>query len=108
MAKIGTWKQRAIAKVTSSTDPLAELEELLKVEVKIYSDSYLDLPIDTDPTTLTADALDFLMASIPGWVPQEGHLEVWLIEVLARMEAETRDVASRVPVSIFGSSASHC
>src|SRR4051794_13291250 len=41
------------------------------------------------------------MASIPGWRPQEGHLEVWLIEVLARMEAETRDVASRVPVSIF-------
>jgi uncharacterized phage protein gp47/JayE len=63
--------------------------------------SYINLPITTDPDELSADALDFLMQAIPGWQPQEGHLEVWLIEVLARMEAETRDVASRVPVSIF-------
>jgi uncharacterized phage protein gp47/JayE len=63
--------------------------------------TYIDLPITTDPDELSADALDFLMQTIPGWTPQEGHLEVWMIEVLARMETETRDVASRVPVSIF-------
>jgi hypothetical protein len=63
--------------------------------------TYIELPITTDPDELTAIALDFLMQAIPGWTPQEGHLEVWMIEVLARMEAETRDVASRVPVSIF-------
>jgi Baseplate J-like protein len=63
--------------------------------------TYIDLPITTDPDELSADALDFLMEAIPGWKPQEGHLEVWLIEVLARMEAETRDVASRIPTSIF-------
>jgi hypothetical protein len=63
--------------------------------------SYIEFPITTDPDELSAAAFDELMSSIPGWTPQEGHLEVWLIEVLARMEAETRDVASRVPVSIF-------
>src|SRR5215218_2622556 len=63
--------------------------------------TYIDLPITNDPDELTADALDFLMQAIPGWTPQEGHLEVWLLEVFARIEAETRDVASRVPRSIF-------
>jgi uncharacterized phage protein gp47/JayE len=63
--------------------------------------NYIDLPITTDADDLSADALDLLIQAIPGWTPQEGHLEVWLIEVLARMEAETRDVASRIPTSIF-------
>jgi uncharacterized phage protein gp47/JayE len=63
--------------------------------------SYIELPIETDPDALTADALDFLMQAIPGWIPQEGHLEVWMLEVFARIEAETRDVATRVPRSIF-------
>jgi Baseplate J-like protein len=63
--------------------------------------SYIDFPIETDPEVLTADALDQLMSAISGWVPQEGHLEVWVLEVISRINAETRDVASRVPVSIF-------
>jgi Baseplate J-like protein len=63
--------------------------------------TYIELPITTDPDVLSASAFDELMAAIPGWRPQEGHLEVWLIEVLARMEAETRDVASRIPPTIF-------
>lgn len=63
--------------------------------------SYIELPIETDANDLAADALDFLMAAMPSFVPQEGHLEVWLIEAFARMQAETRDVASRVSPSIF-------
>lgn len=62
---------------------------------------YIDVPIETNPDTLTAAALAELMAAIPGWVPREGHLEVALIEVLGRMTAEAADVASRVPRSIF-------
>lgn len=63
--------------------------------------SYIDAPLDTDPDALAEQALTSLMASIPGWTPREGHLEVWVIEVMARMVAEARDVASRVPRSIF-------
>ena len=63
--------------------------------------AYIDVPITTDPDELTAEALDYLAANIPGWQVKEGHLVAWLIEVLARINAETRDVASRVPRSIF-------
>lgn len=62
---------------------------------------YIEPPLETDANELSADALDYLVDNLTGWVPQEGHLEVWLIEVLARMVAEARDVASRVPTSIF-------
>ena len=63
--------------------------------------SYIELPLETSSDDLAADAIDYLMAAIPGFVPQEGHLEIWLIEAFARMQAETRDVASRVAPSIF-------
>lgn len=62
---------------------------------------YITYPITTDPDEIAAIALDFLTANLPGWIPQEGHLEVWMIEAIARMVAEARDVASRVPTSIF-------
>lgn len=62
---------------------------------------YIEAPVVTDPDQLTARALDFLTANVPGFVPRDGHLEVWLIMALARMVAENRDVASRVPRSIF-------
>lgn len=62
---------------------------------------YIDPPLETDPGELAADALDYMTANIPGYVPYEGQLDVWLINALARMVAEARDVASRVPTSIF-------
>lgn len=62
---------------------------------------YIEPPLETDPDELADEALDYLIANIPGFVPQEGHLEVWLITALARMVAEARDVASAVPTSIF-------
>lgn len=62
---------------------------------------YIGIPLETDSDKLTAQALGTLIENIPGYVPQEGHLEVWIIEVVARMVAEARDVASAVPTSIF-------
>lgn len=62
---------------------------------------YIGIPIETDPDVLSADALDALVARYPGFSPKEAHLEVWVTEVCARMNAETRDVARLVPDSIF-------
>lgn len=62
---------------------------------------YIEPPIETDAEELATDALDYLTANIPGFVPQDGHLEVFWITALARIVAEARDVASRVPTSIF-------
>jgi uncharacterized phage protein gp47/JayE len=62
---------------------------------------YITFPIVTDPDELSAMALDYLIANIPGWNPAEGSLEEWMILIIARMVAEARDVASRVPKAIF-------
>ncbi|MCA1781990.1 MAG: baseplate J/gp47 family protein [Dermatophilaceae bacterium] len=62
---------------------------------------YIDFPLVTDENELAVEALEFLTESIPGWVPREGHLEVWMIEVWARMLSENRIVAAQVPREIF-------
>ena len=48
---------------------------------------YLDVPIETDPDALAEDAFDYISDQVPGWEPNAGNLEVWLIEALARMSA---------------------
>jgi len=63
--------------------------------------SYLSPPIETDPDLLAQECFDFLQTEYPGWIPSEGNFEVWLIEGLARMIAELRDVTSLVPTAIF-------
>jgi uncharacterized phage protein gp47/JayE len=65
------------------------------------ADDYIDVPTSTDPDTIAAAILDALMESIPGFVPRDGQLEVVIINLVARAIAENRDVASRVPTSIF-------
>lgn len=63
--------------------------------------NYIELPIETDPGVLTQDAFDYLQTRIPGWLPSEGNLDVWLLEATAQMVAELRDTAAAVPISIF-------
>lgn len=46
-------------------------------------------------------AIQRLMALRPGWVPNEGHLEVQTLEIVGRMVGEARSVASAVPRLIF-------
>lgn len=65
------------------------------------TNGYITLPVTTDAVTLQNNALDFLATSMPGWTPREGHLEVWLLEAMAQMMAETAQVAAQVPLSIF-------
>lgn len=64
---------------------------------------YIEVPIETDPDDLATEALTALMAAFPEgeWSPSDASLEVWYIQVLARMVAEARDVGSAVPTSIF-------
>jgi uncharacterized phage protein gp47/JayE len=62
---------------------------------------YIDYAVQTNPDALATEAFDYLQAAIPGWAPNAGNLEVILVESMARMVAEARDVASAVPRSIF-------
>jgi hypothetical protein len=63
--------------------------------------SYLSPPIETDPEILAQDCFDFLQTEYPGWIPAEGNFEVWLIEAMARMIGQLRDITSLVPTAIF-------
>lgn len=62
---------------------------------------YIGVPTTTDPDVLTTAAETYLMANIPGWVPNDNNLEIWLITALSQMLATSRDVASIVPDMIF-------
>jgi hypothetical protein len=62
---------------------------------------YINVPIYTDPNILAQDALTNLTNQIPGWIPQEGNLEVLLMEEFATMAAQAAAAASTVPADIF-------
>lgn len=63
--------------------------------------AYIGLPLETDGNILASDMLTRLMSDMPGWVPREGHLEVWMIETVANALAEVLGVATRVDRNIF-------
>jgi hypothetical protein len=62
---------------------------------------YIPFPITTNPDELVEDAFAYLEFNVPGWVPAEGNLDVWVLEACARMASTTRDIAADVPDSIF-------
>jgi hypothetical protein len=62
---------------------------------------YVPYPITTDPDRLLEDAYAYLEFNVPGWAPASGNLDVWMLEAMARMVAEARDVAADVPDTVF-------
>ena len=62
---------------------------------------YVPYPITTDPDRLLEDAYAYLEFHVPGWTPASGNLDVWMLEAMARMVAEARDVAADVPDTVF-------
>jgi uncharacterized phage protein gp47/JayE len=63
--------------------------------------TYIPVPIDTDPTDLADEAFTYLEEQVDGWLPSPGNLEAWLIESLAQIAGELRELAALVPDSIF-------
>lgn len=63
--------------------------------------NYIGVPIDTDPGDLAQEVFDDLAIAFPGWLPADGNLDVRLISAFAQIAAETRDLASDVPDTIF-------
>jgi hypothetical protein len=62
---------------------------------------YLELPVTTDPDALTQAAFAAIAALFPGWVPNEGALEVAVIEQAMAQQAETATVASSMSQAAF-------
>lgn len=62
---------------------------------------YIEVQISTDPQDILNEAYTFLQSVFPGWTPAVPNLDVWLLMAIATVAAESRDVASAVPKSIF-------
>jgi len=62
---------------------------------------YVGVPVETDPDTITDAALDALAERVENFNPREAHLEVQLLEVVSRINAETRLLGQSVPDSIW-------
>jgi hypothetical protein len=63
--------------------------------------SYIELPIETEPDALAQIGFDYIQSRWPEWEPHDGQLDTWMVTAISRMAAELREVASDVPVSIF-------
>ena len=66
------------------------------------SSSYIPVPVDTTPTDLAGEAFDYLQGKVPEWSPANGNLESWMIEALAMIAGELRELTALVPDAIFG------
>lgn len=62
---------------------------------------YIGVPVETDPDVIAANALDELSDRVEDFNPKEAHLEVQLLEVVSRINAETRFLGQSVPDSIW-------
>jgi len=62
---------------------------------------YIDIPIETEPVELADEAYAYLEAQVEGWLPSPGNLEAWVIESLAQIASELRELAALVPDAIF-------
>jgi Baseplate J-like protein len=63
--------------------------------------SYIDVPVETEPVDLAGSAFDYIETKVPGWLPSPGNLESWLVESLAQIAGELRELVGLVPQSIF-------
>lgn len=63
--------------------------------------AYESIPIETDPDAITSAALDHLASRVENFDPKEAHLEVALIEVISRINSETRLLGKDVPDAIW-------
>lgn len=62
---------------------------------------FIQVPITVDPAALADAAVAALEAKWVGWEPNEGDVEVVMIETLAPMASAAAETAARVPGSIF-------
>jgi hypothetical protein len=62
---------------------------------------YVNPPLETEPSELAELAYVWLSDNVPGWQAPDGGFETILIEALAQIAAEVRDVASDVPIAVY-------
>lgn len=64
-------------------------------------DTFIDVEITTDEATLADGAVDRLQTAWPDWEPNDGDLEVVILEAVASMFADAAVTASQMPARAF-------
>jgi len=62
---------------------------------------YISVPIEVEPIDVVQLAITRMQEQFPGWQPNQGNLDTWLIYSLLSEAVQLREVASDVPTSIF-------
>jgi hypothetical protein len=62
---------------------------------------YVGYPIEVNPTDLLDEAVSYIQSLAPAWVPNDGNLDTWILQVLTSQDADLRMTASDVPDTIF-------
>lgn len=62
---------------------------------------FIDVEVTTDAQTLADNAIESLQGRWEGWEPNEGNLEVVVIETISPMAADAAETTARVPSAIF-------
>lgn len=65
------------------------------------ADSFVDIPLETDPELVEQSIYDRLAERFPGWVPAEGNLETHIARAAAFIWADLANLAVDVPAEVF-------
>jgi Uncharacterized homolog of phage Mu protein gp47 len=63
--------------------------------------TYIKIPLETNQSALSQEMFDYLVSRAPGWAPQDGNLDTWIIRAVAQVAADNRNVASDIQDDIF-------
>lgn len=64
-------------------------------------DGVITIPVETDIRKVIDNALDYMIANIPGWLPSDAHVETWLIQTFGRLSLYRANVDALVSLAIF-------
>lgn len=59
------------------------------------------MDFDSVPEDMEADVIAAIQSRWPDWTPNDGNLEVWLIEAFARIASENGDMAAQVSMGVM-------
>lgn len=62
---------------------------------------YIQIPIEVDEQVLAEQAYAAMQERVPGWEPADGNLDVWMLQVVARLAADLNRLATDVTDIIF-------
>lgn len=62
---------------------------------------YVNIPLETDNNILAQDVYEYIQSFIVNWLPSDGNLDVRIIDAISLQAAQSRDVVSDVPTTIF-------